>query len=275
MVPSGRRVRQFEGSYGGGAVKRFAELKGATPGDLPAWLKKASIQEAIVEVDDRGRVIWKDGVWLSGTWRGHVWQGGVWKGGTWESGSWINGFWVKGEWKGGTWTDGVWMTGFWRDGIWKGGIWYDGTWADGIWKGGKWINGVWGGGEWCGGRELGTREMCVVEADEEDEMPGITIHHTGEAPDPSEASLKKLLGKRSAPAHLVIDAEGKMTSLTAEMDKMLEKVSTASKEALEDKRAAARAEKKAIVEATKKKIEKSKPKNFETSDDLAAHLFGE
>ena len=224
-------------------MNRFAELKGAEPRDLPEWLKKATIQEAIVEVDDRGRVVWKDGVWLAGTWRGHVWQGGVWKDGCWEGGNWINGLWVDGEWQKGSWTDGVWLAGRWLDGTWKGGIWYDGMWTDGMWKNGKWVNGIWVDGIWCGGRELGTREICEREPTEEDSSVA------------TEFGLKELLDVGAISPYM-IDAESAM------------------KEARSVKTTSKRAEKIAIAEGRTKEPDTAlKPNNFETSDDLVAQLF--
>jgi hypothetical protein len=115
---------------------KISELSNA-----PAWLVRAITENADIEIDARGRVVWRGGDWHGGVWRGGVWHGGVWHGGDWRGGVW----------RGGDWRGGVWRGGDWRGGVWRGGDWHGGDWRGGVWRGGDWRGGVWRGGDWHGG----------------------------------------------------------------------------------------------------------------------------
>jgi hypothetical protein len=98
----------------------------------PQWLQDAKISDdAQIEINAEGRVIWLNGTWHGGTWHGGTWMRGTWNGGTWHGGTWWSGIW-----NGGTWKNGIWKNGTWKNGIWKNGTWKNGTWWNGIWKDG-------------------------------------------------------------------------------------------------------------------------------------------
>jgi hypothetical protein len=52
----------------------------------PQWLKDAITENADIEINKFGSVVWRGGVWRGGVWRGGVWRGGVWRGGEWRGG---------------------------------------------------------------------------------------------------------------------------------------------------------------------------------------------
>lgn len=95
----------------------YLSLKIADGQTEPEWLKKADFENAVVEIDENGDVIWRGGAWL---------------GGTWVDGTWIHGDFVRGTWKNGKWLSGNWLNGIWEGGIWKKGNWVNGTWLRGI-----------------------------------------------------------------------------------------------------------------------------------------------
>jgi hypothetical protein len=64
--------------------------------NAPQWLKDAVVTNEDVEIDEYGRVVWRDGVWRGGVWCGGVWCGGVWCGGVWRDGVWRDGVWRDG-----------------------------------------------------------------------------------------------------------------------------------------------------------------------------------
>lgn len=130
------------------------------------WFMKANFEDALVEIDRAGSLIWlsgewNDGVWESGTWRGGNWRNGIWKNGSWEYGAWYKGVWENGKWwngywYGGTWMNGEWYEGYWNNGEWKNGkhragVWSDGTWLNGEWLNGRWSRGTWHDGIWLNG----------------------------------------------------------------------------------------------------------------------------
>ena len=55
---------------------KITELK-----NCPQWLLDAKTENADVEVEIGGKIIWHSGIWWGGDWRGGDWQGGVWWGG--------------------------------------------------------------------------------------------------------------------------------------------------------------------------------------------------
>ena len=83
----------------------------------PQWLLDAKTENAGVNYDHLGRVVWLGGEWHYGTWRDGEWRGGTWHGGTWREGIWRGGIWL-----GGTWHGGTWLAGEWHGGTRSGGI---------------------------------------------------------------------------------------------------------------------------------------------------------
>jgi len=119
--------------------------------DWPQWLRDAETENAIVTIEEGGRVIWYSGVWHGGAWHGGDWYSGVWLDGAWHGGAWHDGVWHDGVWRDGVWHGGDWHIGDWHDGDWRGGDWYSGDWHDGVWHGGDWYSGAWHDGVWHGG----------------------------------------------------------------------------------------------------------------------------
>ena len=115
--------------------QRYKSLNIADGQQEPDWLKNADIEDAVVEIDINGNVIWRNGVWKSGGWLGDIWSDGIWHTGEWYNGAWYNGKWYDGERYNGKWYDGEWF-----DGIWYNGLWVSGTWHGGIWEKGRIYN---------------------------------------------------------------------------------------------------------------------------------------
>lgn len=118
---------------------------------FPLWFREADKRNEVIDVDDSGNVIWRNGIWIDGVAKFYTWDKGIWLDGDWHGGTWYNGRWESGThhngyWFEGTWVNGVWKSGTWYGGIWEDGIWESGIWEDGIWKGGTWKKGTWKGG---------------------------------------------------------------------------------------------------------------------------------
>jgi hypothetical protein len=90
---------------------KYESLFIADGGKEPDWLKKASFENATVEITEGGYVMWKYGIWKNGVWEDGTWEDGIWEGGTWEYGVWGDGVWERGTWEKGRWEEGVWENG--------------------------------------------------------------------------------------------------------------------------------------------------------------------
>jgi len=126
--------------------KQFSSSQVVSIDDVLAsapWLLSDGVKfnNAVISINEYGRMVWESGTWVSGSWSAGIWLSGVWLSGIWYSGSWYNGIWLN----------GVWLSGVWWNGDWYGGSLHGGTWHTGSWYGGIWLNGVW----LCGAWELG------------------------------------------------------------------------------------------------------------------------
>jgi len=80
------------------------------------WILNAEFENAVIEITENNKFIWRMGTWYKGHWHGDAWADGIW----------YNGYWHNGEWFDGIWHNGTWINGIWHNGIWKKGVWKNG-----------------------------------------------------------------------------------------------------------------------------------------------------
>ena len=76
--------------------QRYKSLKISDGQQEPDWLKEADIEDAHVEINSYGNVIWYNGDWHGGRWYDGIWYNGIWYNGKWDNGLWQNGKWMVG-----------------------------------------------------------------------------------------------------------------------------------------------------------------------------------
>lgn len=125
-----------------------------------SWILSAIIEDAVIGVNQDGKLIWYKGKWICGNWKDGIWYSGEWINGTWEAGEWYSvlvqnkdNIWIANlneynpnysKWFNGLFLGGKWNGGKWFNGYFRGNINSDGVWQKAIWNRGLWYNGQFG-----------------------------------------------------------------------------------------------------------------------------------
>jgi uncharacterized protein YjbI with pentapeptide repeats len=144
---------------------KISELKNA-----PEWLLNANTENADVEIDHFGAVIWKSGDFLWGDFRGGNFRGGNFRGGDFLGGNFLGGYFLGGNFLGGNFLGGNFLCGNFRGGNFRGGDFRGGNFLGGNFLGGNFLGGLmmphckWIYGQDCDGKIIiGCKTMSVRE----------------------------------------------------------------------------------------------------------------